>query len=241
MNAIEDTEFRRGWEELGEALPKPRAVVCVSAHWETRGVSVTASERPSTIHDFFGFPSELFEIQYPAPGDPALASEIVERLSGYQVRADLERGLDHGSWSVLRAIYPDADVPVLQLSLYTGKPAEFHYALGKELAFLREQGVLLLGSGDIVHNLRKFRFDDPEPPDWALDFDEQARSLVEEGNDDALIDYGSLGPYSALAVPTPEHYLPLLYVLAIRSPGEPVRFFNEKVISSVSMTSFIVG
>lgn len=241
MNAIGDNEFFDGWKQLGESLPKPRAVLCVSAHWETRGTWLTGAEAPTTIHDFSGFPRELFEIRYPAEGDPDLAIELAKTLSDHNVRVDHERGLDHGAWSVLLAMYPEADIPVLQLSLDIQKTADAQYELAKGLADLRDEGVLLLGSGDIVHNLRLFRFDDPTPMKWALEFDDLVKEMIVQGDDGRLVEFEGLGPKAAYAIPTPEHYLPLLYVLALRTAEDEVSFFNEKVVGSLSMTSVVFG
>src|SRR5258708_14250763 len=209
MNAIEDNEFRRGWGDVARRLPKPRAVLCVSAHWETAGVSVTASDRPPTIHDFYGFPRPLFEVRYPAPGHPSLARDTAVLLSPTEVRLDGERGLDHGCWSVLVAMYPEADVPVVQLSLDSRQPGAFHYELGRQLAPLREQGVLVLGSGDIVHNLRVMDFNRPDGYDWAVRFNDEVKKRIRARDHLALATYESLGPAAPLAVPTPEHSLPL--------------------------------
>ncbi len=241
MNAIEETGFSRGWAEAAKKLPRPKAVGCISAHWETRGVRVTAAERPGTIHDFFGFPQALFEIVYPAPGSPALAREIAGRAREAKIGLDGGRGLDHGAWSVLRRMYPEADVPVLQLSLDRTKPAAAHVALARELSFLRDEGVLVLGSGDVVHNLRLADFGMDGGYDWALRFDGEVRRRILAGDFATLAAYEGL-PDARLAVPTPEHYLPLLYVLALRREGETISFFNEKVVlGSISMTSFAVG
>ena len=242
MNAIEDNAYWRSWAAAARALPKPRAVLCVSAHWETAGVAVTASERPETIHDFYGFPKELFAVRYPAPGDPSLCRETAAIGKGAAVELDPERGLDHGAWSVLGAMYPEADVPVVQLSLDTRRPASFHYALGRELAPLREQGVLVLGSGNMVHNLGMIDFHRSGGYDWAVRFDKELRSRLLAGDHEALIDYESLGATATLAIPTPEHYLPLLYVLALQKTDEPVALFNEETLmGSISMTSVAIG
>jgi 4,5-DOPA dioxygenase extradiol len=242
MNAIEESEFRRGWAQAARRMPRPAAVLCVSAHWETRGVRVTAGQRPETIHDFYGFPRELFEVTYPAPGDPDLARRVARLVTSAEVIPDSERGLDHGSWSVLLAMYPQADVPVVQLSLDMTRPAAFHHALGRELAPLRDEGVLVIGSGDIVHNLRLADFGHDGGYDWALRFDAEVRGRILAGDHDSLIAYETLGPDARLAVPTPEHYLPLLYVLALRRPDDPLVLFNEKtVLGSISMTCVAVG
>ena len=208
MNAIERNEFYRSWQKLGRRLPKPKAVLCVSAHWETRGVYVTATGKPETIHDFYGFPKALFDVQYPVPGDAHLAHRISGLISSTKVRLDQGRGLDHGAWSVLAPMYPAADIPVVQLSLDTSQPGEFHYALARELAPLREEGILILGSGNIVHNLRLFSFHDPQPLPWATECDATLRQRILARDHESLMDYDSLGPNARLAVPTPEHYFP---------------------------------
>ena len=238
MNAIEDNEFHRGWRALGQRLPRPRAVLCVSAHWETRGVRTSAAARPVTIHDFYGFPQALFDVQYRAPGDPALARRAAE-LAGAQ--QDPERGLDHGAWGVLIGMYPDASVPVVQLSLDTTQPGAWHYALAKKLAPLRDEGILVLGSGNIVHNLGVWRPGDGRPCDWALRFDAEVRKRIDAGDHQALADYPSLGADARLSIPTPEHYLPLLYVLALQAKGEAPTYMNDEVMTSISMTSLLIG
>jgi 4,5-DOPA dioxygenase extradiol len=241
MNAIEENEFHRGWRAIARLIPQPRAVLCVSAHWETRGVSVTASERPETLHDFHGFPKALFEVRYPAPGDPRLARRATGLLAAAQARLDAGRGLDHGAWSVLNAMYPEADVPVVQLSLDTGRPGAFHYDLAKKLAPLRDEGVLILGSGNIVHNLALFRWNDPSPLGWAVRCDKEIGRRLRAGEHEALIAHETLGPDARLAVPTPEHYLPLLYAIGLQAKGEPLVLFSNVVVSSISMTSVLIG
>jgi 4,5-DOPA dioxygenase extradiol len=241
MNAIEHNEFHQAWGELGRRLPRPKAVLCVSAHWETRGVCVTAAESPETIHDFGGFPQELFDVRYPASGDPALAHRVANLLADDRATLDPKRGLDHGAWGVLIAMYPNADVPIVQLSMEASKPGSFHFALAKKLRPLRDEGVLIVGSGNIVHNLRLLRWDDPTPPDWATRFDADLKRLIVERNDEALMNHDSIGPHAKLAVPTNEHFFPLLYVIAQRDPGERVAFFNEQVVSTISMTSVMVA
>jgi 4,5-DOPA dioxygenase extradiol len=238
MNAIEDNEFHRGWRALGQRLPQPRAVLCVSAHWETRGVYAGATASPETIHDFYGFPQALFDVQYRAPGDPALARRAAQ-LAGAQ--QDPDRGLDHGAWGVLSAMYPDASVPVVQLSLDTTQPGAFHYALAKRLAPLRDEGILIVGSGNIVHNLGVWRPGDGRPYDWALRFDAEVRKRIDAGDHQALADYPSLGADARMSIPTPEHYLPLLYVLALQDKSEVPACFNDKVMTSISMTSVVIG
>jgi 4,5-DOPA dioxygenase extradiol len=241
MNALEDNAFTRGWQDAARRIRKPEAIVCVSAHWETRGVCVGASDRPETIHDFYGFPQALFNVRYPAPGDPALARHVAQLIQSTKVHLDPGRGLDHGAWSVLRIMYPDADVPVVQLSLDSAQPGAHHYRLAQELSPLRDEGVLVMGSGDIVHNLGLFRFHDRTAPDWALRAAATVRTHIESGDHAALLDWQSLGADVALGVPTPEHYLPLLYVLALRRDGDNVHIFNDALVSTVSMTSVLIG
>jgi 4,5-DOPA dioxygenase extradiol len=241
MNALEDNAFTRGWQDAARRIPRPKAIVCVSAHWETCGVYVSASDRPQTIHDFYGFPKPLFEVRYPAPGDPTLARHVAQLIKSARVHLDPGRGLDHGAWSVLRIMYPDADVPVLQLSLDSARPGALHYRLAQELNPLRDEGVLVIGSGDIVHNLGLFRFDNPATPDWALRAAATVRTHIESGDHAALLDWQTLGADVALGVPTPEHYLPLLYVLALRREDDKVHIFNDALVSTVSMTSVLIG
>ena len=241
MNALEDNSFTRGWQDAARCIPRPRAIVCVSAHWETRGTYVGGTATPETIHDFYGFPKALFDVRYPAPGDPALAQQVAQTLKGARVRIDPGRGIDHGTWSVLRIMYPQADIPVLQLSLDSAQTGAFHYGLGQELAPLRDEGVLILGSGNIVHNLHLFDFHATRPADWAAHADASIRARIESGDHASLLDWHGLGPEVAVGIPTPEHYLPLLYVLALRGKNEPVRVFNTTVISAISMTCAQVG
>jgi 4,5-DOPA dioxygenase extradiol len=241
MNAIEDSPFRRGWAELGRTLPRPEAILCVSAHWETSGVFLTGAERPPTIHDFYGFPRQLFAVRYPAPGHPALARRVASLLGVVGAAVDPARGLDHGCWSVLVAMYPEADVPVVQLSLDSSQPGPFHSALAKQLQPLRDEGVLILGSGNVVHNLGLADFGRDAGYDWAVRFDAVVRERIEKGDHAALAAWDELGPEARLAIPTPEHYLPLLYVLGVRQPGDTVRLFNaEAVLGSISMTSVLL-
>ena len=244
MNAIEHNAWRREWQRLGETLPHPRAVLCVSAHWEMHGVAITASPRPETIHDFYGFPRELFAVEYPAPGDPQLARDIASRVGddAVPVRLDPQRGIDHGAWSVLCAMYPDADVPVLQLSLDTRQPGAWHYELAKRLAFLRDEGVLVLGSGNIVHNLPLLgRYWNAAPPDWAVHFRDRVNAAIAARDHAALCDWHALDAGAALAVPTPEHYLPLLYALALQRDDDVVETFNDDVFATLAMTSLRIG
>jgi 4,5-DOPA dioxygenase extradiol len=243
MNAIEDNTFSRAWAEVGHSVPRPRAILCVSAHWETPGTKVTAMEKPRTIHDFGGFPPALYAQQYPAPGSPALARLVQETVTATPVSPDQSWGLDHGAWSVLIRMFPAADIPVVQVSLDYTQPPAYHYALGRALRPLRRRGVLMVGSGNIVHNLRAARLDDEGGAyDWAREFDETARRLIEAGDHQALIDYERLGQSARLSIPTNEHYLPLLYVLGLQEPGEAVRFFADRVIYyALSMRSLQIG
>lgn len=241
MNALEDDACTRGWQDAARRIPRPRAIVCVSAHWETRGVYAGGTPAPETIHDFYGFPKALFDVRYPAPGDPALAQQVAQTAKSARVHIDPGRGIDHGVWSVLRIMYPQADIPVLQLSLDSARPGAFHYTLGQELAPLRDDGVLVMGSGNIVHNLRLFDFHATRPADWAARADAALRARIESGDHASLMDWTSLGADVALGIPTPEHYLPLLYVLALRGDDESMRLFNTEVISAISMTCVQVG
>lgn len=242
MYAIEESEYAKNWQNLGQTLPKPKAIVVISAHWETNGTFVTAMPNPRTIHDFYGFPQPLFDVQYNPPGNPELAKEIADKVKRTQVGLDEHWGLDHGSWSVLKHIYPKADVPTIQLSLDRIKSASWHYEFAKELKFLRDQGVLVVGSGNIVHNLRLVNFRNKSGDDWAISANETLRKMILEGNHESLADYQNLGNEVRLAIPTPEHYLPLLYVLALKEQNEKIEFFNDVVeLGSLSMTSFKVG
>ncbi|HEX7974706.1 MAG TPA: 4,5-DOPA dioxygenase extradiol [Anaerolineales bacterium] len=241
MNAIEDNEFSQAWREIGKALPQPKAILCVSAHWETRGVQVTANEKPRTIHDFMGFPRALFEVQYPAPGSADLVQSVRKVIKLAEVQPDQTWGLDHGTWSVLKRMYPKADVPVVQLSLDRSQAAPFHYALGQQLRELREDGVLILGSGNIVHNLRLMVWEDAAY-DWAADFDARVKQWIVEGDHDPIIQYEKQGREAALSINSAEHYLPLLYVLGLQQESEPVSFFAEKVWGgSLSMRCLRIG
>lgn len=242
MNGIEDNEFSRRWKAMGKELPRPEAVLCISAHWFTRGTFVTAMEQPKTIHDFYGFPEELNAVQYPAPGNPMLAEETSRLLTKAETTLDHEWGLDHGCWSVVKQMYPDADIPVLQLSIDGTKNSAWHYELASQLFPLRKKGVLIIGSGNIVHNLRILNWKNPDTEyDWAAEMDKLMKKYISESEDNKLIRYHDLGTASSLAVPTPEHYLPLLYVLGLKDRNEEIEFFNEKIVmGSVSMTSLKV-
>ena len=240
-NAIEDNEFSRSWAEAGSALPRPQAILCVSAHWETQGTYVTAMRKPKTIHDFYGFPQALFEMQYPAPGSQELARLAYASIHETEVRLDQEWGLDHGAWSVLSRMFPAADIPVVQLSLDRGREPEAHYELARDLRALRKRGVLILGSGNIVHNLGRLVWQDTAY-DWAVEFDERVKRLIASGDHDGIIQYQRLGQAARLAVPTNEHFLPLLYILALQERNEAIRFFTEKVtLGTISMRSVRIG
>jgi 4,5-DOPA dioxygenase extradiol len=246
MNALDDNQFVRGWKTVGKSIPKPKAILCISAHWETSGTFVTAMEKPRTIHDFGGFPQELFDVQYPAPGSPELADETVKTVTRVKVGLDDAWGLDHGCWSVLKRLYPAADVPVIQMSLDYNQPPQYHYDLAKELASLRKKGVLIVGSGNLVHNLRMVAWEKIEEPeygfDWAIEADEKMKKLILSGDHRQLINYKSQGKAFDLAIPTPEHYLPLLYVLALIEENETVTIFNDKaVMGSLTMTSLKIN
>ncbi len=237
MNVIKENPYRTAWAALSERFQTPKAIVCVSAHWETNGTYVTSGPNPRTIHDFRGFPQELFDIQYDAPGAPALAARVSE-ITG--ASSSTEWGLDHGAWSVLRSLYPNADVPVIQFSLDRTKTPTEHYALGEKLSVLRDDGVMILGSGNIVHNLHFFRSARQQFA-WADRFDGAVKEKVRSRDHAALIDYGSLDEEAHLALPTNEHYLPLLYVIAAQDEEESVDIFSDDVLASISMTSIGFG
>ena len=246
MYAIEENEFTRYWQKLGESIPSPKAIICISAHWETRGTEVTAMQNPPTIHDFGGFPKELYEIQYPAPGNPDLAKETINTISGTKVKADEKWGLDHGAWSVIRRMYPKANIPMIEMSLDYNKSPREHYELAKELSSFRDKGILIIGSGNIVHNLRRVAWDkDPDEEygfDWALEANDKFKRLIIENKHKELIDYSQLGSAAQMAIPTPDHYLPLLYALALKKEADDVSFFNDKaVMGSLTMTSLKIG
>jgi 4,5-DOPA dioxygenase extradiol len=244
MNALQDNAYTRAWRAIGAALPPPRAILAVSAHWYLPGTSVTAMATPRTIHDFGGFPRQLSEVRYGAPGDPALARRVQALLDPVPVGLDQHWGLDHGTWSVLCHMFPEADVPVVQLSIDETQPPEFHYDLGKKLRPLRDENVLVMGSGNLVHNLHAYAWGrhPVEPFDWAVRFEQQARRLLATGDHGPLVAYESLGPDAVLSAPTPDHYLPLLYAMGVARLGEPVAFPVEGVDGgSVSMLSVRFG
>ena len=242
MNGIENNPFTAGWEKLGKSLPKPKAILVISAHWLTEGTFVHTKDFPKTIHDFYGFPEEMYRLSYPAPGSAEFAELTQRSVKKETLIADTTWGLDHGAWIVLMRMYPKADIPVYQLSLDATKSASEHYALAKELSFLRKRGVLIMGSGNIVHNLRRIDFDpNVKIFDWALEFDEHAKILIEEHGHEKLIAYQKLGDAAALAIPTPDHYWPLLYTLAQQSDNESVSFPIEGITNgSISMRSVLI-
>jgi 4,5-DOPA dioxygenase extradiol len=244
MNALLDNDYTRGWRRLGAAAPAPRAILAISAHWYVPGTAVTIATAPRTIHDFGGFPRELYEVRYPAPGDPDLARRVQRLLAPLPVALDDSWGLDHGTWSVLRHLHPRADVPVVQLSIDESRPASFHFEIGRRLAPLRGEGILILGSGNLVHNLHAYAWGrhPAEPYDWAVRFERTARRLMLAGELEPLVAYETLGPDALLSIPTPDHYLPLLYVLGARQDGEAIAFPIEGVDGgSISMLSVSVG
>ncbi|HEU4601305.1 MAG TPA: 4,5-DOPA dioxygenase extradiol [Steroidobacteraceae bacterium] len=244
MNALADNEYTRAWRQMGEEIGKPKSILCISAHWYTQATAVTVAERPKTIHDFGGFPRALFEMNYPAPGNAQLAHDVQDLLKPLEVAADLEWGLDHGTWAVLCHVYPQADVPVVQLSIDERLPPRDHYEIGRKLAALRDRGVLIVGSGNLVHNLHAYAWGRhvAQPYDWAVRFESQAKEWMQRGDHEPLINYESLGKDAALSAPTPEHYLPLLYVLGAQQPGDSVSFPVAGIDGgSVSMLSVRVG
>lgn len=246
MNAIEENEFVTGFRNIAKEIPRPNAILCISAHWETKGTFVTAMETPNTIHDFGGFPKELFEVQYPAPGSPDLAKETKALITKTEVGLDDKWGLDHGAWSVIKHLYPNAEIPVIQLSLdYTQTP-EYHYQLAQQIKSLRQKGVLVIGSGNMVHNLRMLAWDKLSAPeygfDWAIEANETMKKYILSGDHKQLINFRSQGKAFDLAIPTPEHYLPLLYSLALKDERDTVRLFNDKAVAgSLTMTSVKIG
>lgn len=247
MNAIEENEFVAGFRQIVKTIPTPRAILCVSAHWETVGTLVTAMSQPRTIHDFGGFPKALYEVQYPAPGSPALAEETQRLVQQTSIGLDKDHwGLDHGAWSVIKHLYPQANIPVIQLSLDRTKPAAYHYELAKELSLLRDKGVLIIGSGNMVHNLGLVAWDRLNDTSFAFDWAKEAaasmRKNILSSNHDPLINYRSQGKAFELAIPTPEHFLPLLYTLAMQGSKDEVRLFNDKALAgSLTMTSVRIG
>ncbi|MES2353014.1 MAG: 4,5-DOPA dioxygenase extradiol [Pseudomonadota bacterium] len=244
MNAVATNGYTDAWRRIGQATPKPKAILSISAHYFVPETGVTVVTAPRTIHDFGGFPEELYRVQYPAPGDPDLAHKVQKLLAPLAVKLDDSWGLDHGTWSVLRHVYPDADIPVVQLSIDETKPASFHFEIGKKLAPLREEGVLIVGSGNLVHNLHTYAWGQHprDPYDWAIRFENAAKEMILAGDYKPLINYETLGPDAALSIPTPDHYLPLLYVIATRQEREIIRFPVEGVDGgSISMLAVQIG
>lgn len=245
-NGIEDNMFSQRWQEMGQKIPQPEAVICVSAHWLTKGTHITAMEAPKMIYDFGGFQKELYEVKYPAPGNPVLAAEAAKLVTSTNVGLDHDWGMDHGTWTVVRHMYPDANIPVLQLSIDYHKPPQYHYDLAKQLKALRKKGVLVIGSGNIVHNLRMVDFARMSEVnygyDWAFDFDSQVKGHILDWEHNNLIGYWGMGESAKLAVPTPDHYYPLLYILGLAEKGEEVEFFNDVALAgSLTMTSVKFG
>ncbi len=246
MNAIEENEFVEGFRNIEKSIPKPEAILCISAHWETHGTYVTAMEHPKTIHDFGGFPKALYDVQYPAPGSPELADIIKSLITTTSVESDQNWGLDHGTWSVIKHMYPKADVPVIQLSLDCSRTPQYHFDLMKELTSLRKMGVLIIGSGNMVHNLPLVAWDKFDSEnfafEWAHEANEKMKKYIMNGDNNNLINYRSQGIAFELAIPTPEHYFPLLYVLALKEENEDVKLFNDKAVAgSITMTSVKIG
>lgn len=241
MNAIEENEFVQGFRKIGKEIEKPNAILCISAHWETRGTYVTAMQNPPTIHDFGGFPQALFDIQYPAPGSPELANQTKQLITKTKVELDDKWGLDHGAWSVIKHLYPNADIPVIQMSIDYTQPAHYHYELAKQISALRQKGVLIIGSGNMVHNLRMVawnKLNEEFAFDWATEANEKMKNHILSGDFQPLIDFKSQGRAFDLAIPTPEHYLPLIYTLALKDKSDTTKIFNDQPVGgSLSMTS----
>lgn len=245
MNGILDNSFSQGWADMAKKMPTPKAVLVVSAHWETKGTRITAMDTPQTIHDFGGFPQALYEVQYPAPGDPTLAREAAMMAQSTNIELDHDWGLDHGAWTVVRHMYPDASIPVLQLSIDYTKDGQYHYELANELQALRHKGVLIIGSGNMVHNLRMVawdKLDDNYGFDWALQMNDTFKQLIDDRSHQQLIRYDKLGPEARLAIPTPEHYLPLVYTIGLSTTNDSIEFFNDHPVGgSLTMTSVKFG
>ena len=247
MNAIENNEFSNKWKELGKSLPRPKAILCISAHWESQDSMVTAMDKPKTIHDFGGFPDELYRQQYPAPGSPTLANSIQNNINAFNIKMDHQWGIDHGSWCFLKHAYPDANIPVLQLSIDYTQKMQYHYDLGKELAFLRRAGILIVGSGNMVHNLRLARpsekgFNSEFAYEWAQSLNCIMKEKILSGDHNSMINYLTLHKEAVLGIPSEEHYIPLIYTLALQEQGEEIEIFNDKIVTgALSMTSLVIG
>ncbi len=241
MNALETNRYTNAWRDLGRSLPEPRAILSVSAHWYTRGTAITAMASPKTIHDFGGFPQALFDVRYPAPGSPDIAQHVVKLLTPSHVTLDHSWGLDHGTWSVLIHMYPQANIPVLQLSIDATQPAQFHFELGQRLRALRDEGIMIFGNGNVVHNLRMMQ-NRSAPPAWATRFNDYIRDALLRGDNAAVIDYERTGDAATFSVPTPEHFLPLLYVLGARDEHEQFKVVIDGVeLGAISMLSVSAG
>jgi len=236
MNAIEDNIFTQGWRNMVRDIPKPKAILCISAHWETRGTKVMANTKPRMVYDMYGFPQKLYEVKYPAPGSPEMAQEVATKIKFTSVELNNDWGFDHGTWSVLTHAFPDADIPCFQLSLNKTRDMQWHYDLAGELSFLRKKGVLIVGSGNIVHNLSNFKALFEESPEWALEFDAKSAELIEKGDHQALINYKQLGKAAMLSVNSAEHYIPMLYTLALQQNDEKITFFNHGVHDNLMAT-----
>jgi 4,5-DOPA dioxygenase extradiol len=240
MNALQDNRYTQAWQQLGASIPRPKAILAISAHWYGRGTAVTAMTAPRTIHDFGGFPQALFDVQYPAPGDPVLAARVCDLLAPLAVAMDHSWGLDHGTWSVLLKAFPQADIPVVQLSIDATQSRSFHYELGRKLAILRDEGVLIVGSGDVVHNLRAMRQDGHY--DWAVRFNDQVRDALLRADFPPLVDYVHWGDDARQSVPTPEHFLPLLYIVGAYQDGDSVSIAVDGIeLGSISMLTAVIG
>ncbi len=241
MNAIEKNEFTDSWREIGRKIPQPKAILCISAHWETKGIEIQTTECPKTIYDFYGFPEELFSKRYPAPGATDIARETFNKLAAYHPKKNNARGFDHGVWSVLLPMFPKADIPVFQLSLSRSLSFTNHFSLGQELNFLRKKGVLIIASGNIVHNLAMSKYIHTAF-DWAIEFDAVVKNAIRYEEFPSLVNYQEYGAMADLAIPTHEHYIPMLYALALKEKKDKLKFFNEKsILASISMRSFIFG
>jgi len=243
MNAIEENEFTRTLLKVGGELMRPQAVLVISAHWLTRGTFVNASPKPKMIYDMYGFPNELYQVQYPAPGSPEFAKEVQQLIKNVDIQTDYEWGFDHGNWSILKWLFPNADVPVFQMSIDYYRPMEYHYKLAQELKSLREKGVLIIGSGNLTHNLRMVHFENKnaQPAEWAVEFDSKIKELLDEKKHNSIIEYDKLGAASRLAVPEPSHFIPLIYTIGLQHDDEHVSYFYEGFkYSTLSMRSFII-
>ncbi|MCX6153166.1 MAG: 4,5-DOPA dioxygenase extradiol [Candidatus Kapabacteria bacterium] len=246
MNAIEENKFTRGWQDTAAKIPTPQVIICISAHWETNGTFITAMDKPKTIHDFGGFPEALYKVQYPAPGSPSTANDIKKLLHGSKIGMDYDWGLDHGCWAPIMRMYPEANLPIIQISLDRSLDAQGHYEFAKQLQIYRNKGALIIGSGNLVHNLRLVAWDKMDEPDfgydWAIEANTKMKKYISEGDTKSLINYRSQGKAFDLAIPTAEHYLPMLYVMGLQAKNETISFFNDKAqAGSLTMTSFIAG